>query len=59
MSAPSRSTPTGIPIIDCTTCGRTHPETHSHCVACGSPSLFPHHMHSPDRQDVLDLGATR
>ena len=40
------TTQTGIPIIDCTACGRHHPATRAHCTTCGSPSLFPHHLHT-------------
>lgn len=41
-----RTTPTGVPYIDCKTCGRFHPETRRHCEVCGSPSIFPHDVHS-------------
>lgn len=38
-------TQTGIPIIDCGTCGTRHPETRTHCETCGKPSLFRHEAH--------------
>jgi hypothetical protein len=34
------STPTGIPITVCSSCGISHPVTRTHCVECGSPSAF-------------------
>lgn len=34
------TTPTGIPIIFCNYCGRTHPENRNHCRTCYTPSLF-------------------
>lgn len=34
------TTPTGIPIIDCEVCDKTHPETREHCGNCGNPSAF-------------------
>lgn len=37
---------TGIPIIDCTVCGRRHPETRRHCPICGVASLFSHETHA-------------
>lgn len=37
---------TGIPIIDCTVCGRRHPETRRHCPICGMASLFSHETHA-------------
>ena len=43
---PVETTPTGIPIEDCKTCGRRHPATREHCVECGAASLFPHAAHS-------------
>ena len=39
MTAPT-TTPTGIPIIDCDTCGYRHPATRSHCPYCTGPHLF-------------------
>lgn len=42
----SAETPTGIPIIDCATCGRRHPETRRHCEICGAASLFSHETHA-------------
>lgn len=42
----SAETPTGIPIIDCATCGRRHPETRRHCPICGIASLFSHETHA-------------
>lgn len=42
----SAETPTGIPIIDCTVCGRRHPETRRHCEICGAASLFSHETHA-------------
>lgn len=34
------TTPTGIPVTACTTCGKTHPVTRRHCAVCGSASVF-------------------
>ncbi|ACV09935.1 hypothetical protein [Jonesia denitrificans] len=34
------STPTGVPIIQCGTCNRTHPQGRAHCTQCGQASLF-------------------
>ena len=34
------TTQNGVPIIDCTQCGGTHPEPRKHCMSCGRPSLF-------------------
>lgn len=34
------TTPTGVKIIACDTCGRRHPETRKHCTGCNSPSAF-------------------
>jgi hypothetical protein len=34
------STPTGILIAVCSSCGISHPVTRTHCVECGSPSAF-------------------
>ena len=34
------TTPTGVPIIDCGTCGRRHPISRSHCPKCGMAHLF-------------------
>ncbi|QXB43549.1 hypothetical protein [Jonesia denitrificans] len=34
------STPTGVPIIQCGTCNRTHPQGRAHCTQCGRASLF-------------------
>lgn len=34
------STPTGIPILHCEECDRTHPITRNHCVECGIASAF-------------------
>lgn len=42
IAAP-RTTPTGIPFIDCEACGVFHPETREHCATCSSPSLFLNH----------------
>ena len=36
------TTPTGIPIIDCSTCGYRHPESRRHCRKCGKATLFCH-----------------
>lgn len=36
------TTPTGIPIVDCETCGKRHPETRVHCPVCGMANLFGH-----------------
>jgi len=45
------TTPTGIPIIDCDTCGRRHPITRTHCTICGFAHLFPTPTHAPRRAD--------
>lgn len=34
------TTPTGIPIIECETCGKTHPVGREHCAQCGTGSAF-------------------
>ncbi len=34
------TTPTGIPITQCETCGIEHPITRNHCTDCGKPSMF-------------------
>jgi len=34
------TTPTGIPVTKCDTCGREHPVTRRHCQVCGVPSIF-------------------
>lgn len=34
------TTPTGIPITTCDTCGHTHPVTRVHCRDCGRAHLF-------------------
>lgn len=39
------TTPTGIPIIDCDTCGHRHPVTRVHCPVCGLATLFGHGAH--------------
>ena len=36
------TTQTGIPIIECSVCGWTHPETREHCTYCGLATLFGH-----------------
>ena len=36
------STPTGISVVECFTCGWTHPVTRRHCPVCGLASLFGH-----------------
>lgn len=36
----SETTPTGLPIVDCDTCGKRHPERRKHCQECGAPSRF-------------------
>lgn len=36
------TTPTGIPIRDCETCGHRHPVSRDHCAICGRASLFCH-----------------
>lgn len=41
----SDTTPTGIPIIGCETCGHTHPVTREHCPVCGLATLFGHEAH--------------
>ena len=38
-------TPTGIPIIWCEECGKSHPETRMHCCLCGAASVFSHEVH--------------
>ncbi|WP_380162683.1 hypothetical protein [Kineococcus sp. R86509] len=38
----TQTTPTGIPIEDCATCGYRHPVTRTHCTACGKATLFCH-----------------
>lgn len=43
---PTRTTPTGIPIELCADCNVEHPVTRTHCVVCGSPSLFAHEVHA-------------
>jgi hypothetical protein len=43
-----RTTPTGVPILPCDTCGREHPVTRKHCGECGAASLFPHSAHAVD-----------
>lgn len=35
------TTPTGVPIVDCPSCGRRHPITREHCDQCGMPTTFP------------------
>ena len=35
------TTQTGIPIIECDTCGTEHPATRTHCPTCGKAHLFP------------------
>lgn len=39
------TTPTGIPIIECSECGWSHPSNRVHCGRCGKASAFidPHH----------------
>lgn len=34
------TTQTGIPIEDCTACGKAHPVTRRHCTGCGAASVF-------------------
>ena len=34
-----KTTPTGIPYIDCEKCGINHPETRDHCRRCNAPSI--------------------
>lgn len=34
------TTPTGVPIRLCASCGTKHPTTRRHCNRCGKPSLF-------------------
>jgi uncharacterized OB-fold protein len=36
------TTPTGILIDRCDTCGLTHPVSRKHCPVCNSPSFFCH-----------------
>lgn len=38
----TQTTPTGIPITDCTTCSHRHPVTRTHCTTCGLATLFCH-----------------
>ncbi|MBT2587924.1 hypothetical protein [Arthrobacter sp. ISL-95] len=40
MQQAERTTPTGVPFIDCNTCGKNHPATRRHCKSCGIPSVF-------------------
>lgn len=35
-----KTTQTGIPIIDCQTCGTEHPATRAHCEYCDRAHLF-------------------
>jgi ribosomal protein S14 len=37
---PRRTTATGVPIRPCAECGREHPITYAHCIACGRASAF-------------------
>ena len=37
------TTPTGVPITLCKTCGLTHPTTRRHCNTCGRATLFIRH----------------
>lgn len=39
----TETTPTGIPIIDCTTCHQRHPATRQHCPTCGAATLWHPH----------------
>lgn len=48
-AVPYPSTPAGVPVVDCATCGRRHPATREHCPTCGAPSLFPH-PHTTEEQ---------
>ena len=36
------TTQTGIPIIMCEVCGKSHPVTREHCAVCGLATLFGH-----------------
>lgn len=36
----NETTSTGIPYIDCASCGIKHPMTRKHCAKCNSPTLF-------------------
>ena len=38
----TNTTPTGIPVTKCPTCGDYHPITRHHCNICGKASLFGH-----------------
>jgi hypothetical protein len=35
-----KTTPTGVPIILCGSCGIEHTATRRHCSTCGRPSFF-------------------
>lgn len=35
-------TMTGIPVVECGTCGKRHPVTREHCAVCGMATLFGH-----------------
>ena len=48
------TTPTGIPITDCVTCGRRHPVTRRHCSMCGLATLFGHQRCVPAQGDLLE-----
>lgn len=39
------TTPSGIPIIECSECVWSHPRNRAHCDRCGKASAFidPHH----------------
>lgn len=51
------TTPTGIPIQNCDTCGHRHPITRKHCPECGLAHLFPHSaaLYGYDQRDDLYL----
>lgn len=45
-ATPTKTTPTGIPIVMCGGCHLPHPITRQHCQTCGSPSVFAHKTHA-------------
>ena len=46
------TTPTGIPIIDCDTCGHRHPVSRDHCPKCGMAHLFDCQPSTPTDYDT-------
>ncbi len=49
-----KATPSGVPILPCSVCGRTHPVTRTHCPTCGIPSAFPHKTHRAHQQPTAE-----